>query len=495
MMTETLPGVVERHTVYIDGAWRTPHHEDVLEVVSPWTEEVVGRVCTCDRQDVDLAVRAARGAFDEGEWPRRSVEERTAVLERAIALLEPRAPEIARIVTSELGQPITISSVGVPRALQTGRYFLDIAATVPSHEIRRGAITAAVVREPVGVVAAIAPWNGPFSMAVTKVVPALAAGCTVVFKPAPETPLDVFYLAEALAEVGLPDGVFNLVVGGRDVGEALVSHPGVDHVTFTGSTSTGRGIGAVCGQHLKRVQLELGGKSAALILEDADLDAAAPSLAFGAFYNSGQICLAFSRVLAARSRYAEVVDRLVTSANAMTLGDPFDPQTKLGPLVSRGQRDRVEAYIAAGHADGARLVRGGQRPPHLPRGWYVEPTIFADAANDQRICREEIFGPVVAVMPFDDIDEAIAIANDSDYGLHGGVFTNDADAALRIARSVRTGSFSVNMCAYNVEAPFGGMKASGVGRDTGREGFESFLEFKTINLPEAMTPYLEESRQ
>jgi aldehyde dehydrogenase (NAD+) len=485
-MTATAQGVYERHTTLIDGKWERPADGGVLEVICPSTEEVIGRVPTCNAADVGAAVGAARRAFDRGGWSRRSGTERGEVLRRAIAHLEPQAGEIARVLTSELGQPIRVSAGGVPRALNSARYFVSLGEESPTEEIRRGSTVAAVVKEPVGVVAAIAAWNGPFGLAITKIFPALAAGCSVVFKPAPETPLDIFYIAEALAEAGLPDGVFNLVIGGREAGEALVGHRDVDHVTFTGSTATGRSIGQVCGRDFKRMQLELGGKSAAIVLDDADLDALGTGLAFGAFHNSGQVCLAFTRVLAPRRRYDEVVDLLSRAADAMTLGDPFDPATKLGPLVSAAQRDRVEGYISVGRGEGATLARGGRRPAGLPRGYYVEPTVFADVDNSMRIAREEIFGPVVSVIPYDGLDQAIAIANDSDFGLHGGVFTSDEEQAAYVARAVRAGSFSVNMCMYNIEAPFGGVKSSGVGRDTGREGFESFRELKTVNIPESM---------
>jgi aldehyde dehydrogenase (NAD+) len=486
-MTATAQRLYDRYTVLIDGKWERPTDGGVLEVVCPSTEEVIGRVPVCNAADVHTAVTAARRAFDRGDWARRSGAERGEVLRRAIALLEPKVDEIAHAVTSELGQPIRVSSTGVPRSLNTARYFVGLAEQSPAEEIRRGSTVAAVVKEPVGVVAAIAAWNGPFGLANSKIFPALAAGCSVVFKPAPETPLDIFYIAEALTEAGVPDGVFNLVIGGRETGEALVGHRDVNHVTFTGSTATGRSIGEVCGRDFKRVQLELGGKSAAIVLDDADLGKTGAGLAFGVFHNSGQVCLAFTRVLAPRQRYDEVIDILCGAADRMPLGDPFDPSTKLGPLVSAAQRDRVESYIAAGVGEGAAVTRGGRRPAQLPRGYYIEPTVFTDAGNSMRISREEIFGPVVSVIPYDGLDEAIAIANDSDYGLHGGVFTTDEEKAAYVARSVRTGSFSVNMCMYNVEAPFGGVKSSGIGRDTGLEGFESFRELKTINIPESMT--------
>ncbi|MEW6471419.1 MAG: aldehyde dehydrogenase [Actinomycetota bacterium] len=479
--------VLQRDAFFVGGEWRGPAGTGRIEIVSPSTEEVIGSVPEAGDADVDAAVGAARRAFDAGDWPRLAVAERTAVLERALQALEPRAAEIAAAVTAEMGVPIAIAEQLIPGAFWTARYFMGVAEREPLEELRAGALnTAAVLREPVGVVASIAPWNGPFNLAVAKIVPALAAGCTVVFKPAPETPCDVFYLAEALSEVGLPPGVLNIVTGGRETGAALVAHPGVDKVSFTGSTAAGRQIGAVCGEQFKRVQLELGGKSAAIILDDADLATTMQGLAMGSFFNSGQICAAFSRVLAPRSRYSEVVEALAATARSFVLGDPFDRATTMGPLVSERQRTRVEGYIAAGEKEGAKVVTGGGRPADLPQGWYVEPTVFADVDNSMRIAQEEIFGPVVAVIPHDGPDDAVRIANDSAYGLHGGVFTADEDAALRMARAVRTGTFSVNSFVYNIEAPFGGVKCSGIGRDTGREAVASYYELKTVNLPASM---------
>jgi acyl-CoA reductase-like NAD-dependent aldehyde dehydrogenase len=363
---------------------------------------------------------------------------------------------------------------------------MTLASARPTEELRQGTTPAAVLKEPVGVVASIAPWNGPFNLAVAKIVPALLAGCSVVFKPAPETPLDVFYFVDALTRAELPAGVLNVITGGREAGAALVGHPEIDKVSFTGSSASGRQIGETCGRGFKRAQLECGGKSAAIVLEDADLDTTMAGLAMGSFFNSGQICASYSRVLAPRARYGEIVDALCATAESFRVGDPFEAETTLGPLVSKRQRDRVESYIASGLDEGAKVMTGGGRPPHLPKGWYVEPTVFAEAGNSMRICQEEIFGPVVAVVPYEGIDEAIALANDSPYGLHGAVFTTDDRAAIDVARRIRTGTFSVNSFTYNIEAPFGGVKASGIGRDTGPEALDAYYELKTVNITPSM---------
>jgi acyl-CoA reductase-like NAD-dependent aldehyde dehydrogenase len=476
-------GYVRDHFL-IGGRPAKPESNEELAVISPSSEEWIGSVPLAATQDVDRAVAAARAAFDDGPWPRMPAAERVEILRAAHALLVPQTAEIARVVTSEMGQPITISTEAItPRAIDTILRFAGLAGLL-EEEVRPGsAATAVVLREPVGVVAAIAPWNGPLANAVIKIAPALVAGCTVVYKPAPETPLDAYYLVEALTEAGLPDGVLNLVPAGREVGEHLVRHPGVDKVSFTGSTAAGRRVGAICGEHLKRVTLELGGKSAAIVLEDADLAVAGPALQTASFGNAGQVCASFSRILAPRSRYDEVVEMISERAASIVVGDPFEPETTLGPLVAERQRDRVEGYIASGLEQGARIVRGGGRPAHLERGWFVEPTVFRDVRPEMSIAREEIFGPVVAVIPYDSEDEAVAIANDSDYGLHGGVFTGDPAHGLEIARRVRTGTFTVNGYLVNFDAPFGGVKCSGLGREFSTEGLLSFTEPKTVNFP------------
>ncbi len=478
--------MINREEILIDGQWRKPSSSARSSVISASTEEIIGSVPDVGAEDVDAAVTAARRSFNEGTWRRCSVAERAELLERALDLLAPKLGEVADLVTSEMGQPTSVANMVVPSAIDSARFFINVARNEPTVELRPGQTTAAVLKEPVGVVAAIAPWNGPFNMAVNKIVPALVTGCSVVFKPAPETPLDVYYFAEALLQAGLPAGVFNLITGGRDAGRALVDHPEVDKVSFTGSTAAGREIGAACGSSFKRVQLELGGKSAAIILEDADLGTTMTGLAMGSFFNTGQVCAAYSRVLVPRSRYDEVVGALVATAESFAVGDPFDPATTMGPLVSERQRERVEGYIRIGLEEGAQLLTGGGRPEGLDRGWYVQPTVFAAPDNSLRICQEEIFGPVATVLTYDTVDEAIAIANDSDFGLHGAVFTADPEAAVAVARQVRTGTFSVNSFNYNIEAPFGGVKCSGVGRDTGREGITAYYELKTINLTPGM---------
>lgn len=476
---------VERSHFWIGGRRASPHGTERIEVICPSTERVIGSVPRATAEDVDDAVSAARAAFDDGEWPRMTLGERATVLMEAYAALEPRSGEIAALTTAEMGVPITAARNGaIPRALGLIPQNIAFAEHVAFEQERPSAMARVLVwREPVGVAAAIAPWNTPFMSAIGKVAPALLMGCTVVYKPAPETPLDAYYFAEALHAAGLPDGVLNLVPADWEVGEHLVKHREIDKVSFTGSSAAGRRVGGICGEQLKRVTLELGGKGAAIILDDANLDQAAATLSQSAFGSSGQVCVSFSRVLAPRGRYDEVVELMVESARALVVGDPFDPATTLGPLVARRQRDRVERYIQYGIDDGARLVIGGERPADLDRGWYVEPTVFADVDNTSRIGQEEIFGPVVAIIPYDSEDEAVALANDTAYGLHGGVFTADHEHGLAIARRVRTGTFTVNGYLVNFDAPFGGVKSSGIGREFGVEGVLGYTEQKTINVP------------
>jgi len=368
-------------------------------------------------------------------------------------------------------------------AIGSVRHACAAARQVVVEEFRDGRVNALVRLEPVGVVAAVAPWNGPFLQALYKIVYPLLAGCPVVFKPAPETPLDAFYVAEAFEEAGLPPGMLSVLPGGPAVGEYLVSHPGVDAVFFTGSTQTGRRIGAECGAQMRRMVLELGGKSAAIVLDDADLAIAVPGLSAGAFGNTGQNCAATSRVLVARSRHDEVVEALAAAAGTLVVGDPLDDATDLGPLVSLRQRDKVAAYIRQALADGAASVAPGGSLP--PRGWYLRPTVLASVDNSSRVAQEEVFGPVVCVIPFDGDAEAVRMADDSPYGPHGSVLTQDDERALAVARAVRTGTFSINGFVLNSERPFGGVKASGVGRKYGAEGIREFMELTTINLARA----------
>ncbi len=471
--------------LFINGTWQQPSTDRTFDIVSPHSEEVIARVPEGREADIDRAVAAARAAFDEGPWPRLPAAERAAAMERLLAALQTRSDEMAQTITAEMGSPITFSNLGqVMASNMVLDYFARLARTYAFEEVRDGMLGPALVRrEAVGVVAAIVPWNVPQFTIMLKLGPALAAGCTLVIKPAPETPLDSILLAEAIREADIPAGVINIVPAGREVGEHLVRHPDVDKVSFTGSTAAGRRIGALCGEQLKRVTLELGGKSAAIILDDADLSTTIGGLLPAMIMNNGQACVAQTRILASRRRYAEVAEALAAALGAVTVGDPADPSTFVGPLVSARQRERVEHYLQLGPKEGARVAVGGGRPAAQPRGWYVEPTLFVDATNEMRIAREEIFGPVAALIAYEDEADALRIANDSEYGLSGTVWTADIEHGVEVARRVRTGTYTVNGFQMEFSAPFGGFKHSGIGRELGPEGLEAYLEAKTINLP------------
>ncbi len=475
---------LDRDTLFIDGDWAVPTGGELIEVVSPHSEQVVATVPEGTTADIDAAVSAARRAFDHGPWPRMSPEERIEVVQAFSNLYAARMGEMADVITTEMGSPTSFSNLAqAPAPWMMIESFISIAKAFPWEEVRPGALGTDVIvrREPVGVVAAIPPWNVPQFTTISKLAPALLAGCTVVLKPAPETPLDSYLMAEMLQEAGLPAGVVNIVAAGREVGEHLVAHPGVDKVAFTGSTAAGRKIAAVCGEQLKRVSLELGGKSAAIVLDDADLAATMEGLKFTALMNSGQACVAQTRILASRTRYAEVVDALAETVSGMQVGDPADAATEIGPMVAQRQQERVEKYIALGQEEGARVVVGGNgMPDGLEHGWYVRPTVFADVDNRMRIAQEEIFGPVLSVIAYDDVDDAVRIANDSDYGLAGTVWTADASAGLDVARRVRTGTYGVNTYTMDFAAPFGGYKTSGIGREFGAEGLAQYTELKAI---------------
>ncbi|NHC25423.1 aldehyde dehydrogenase [Nocardioides sp. IC4_145] len=475
---------LDRDAFYIDGQWAAPATSATLQVVSPHSEQVVATVPEGSAADVDAAVAAARRAFDEGPWPRMSPEERIEVVQAFSGLYAGKVAEMADLITTEMGAPTSFSNLAQsPAPWMQIEAFLGIARAFPWEETRPGVLGPEVIvrREPVGVVAAIPPWNVPQFTTISKVVPALLAGNTVVVKPAPETPLDTYLMAELLEEAGVPAGVVNIVAAGREVGEHLVAHPGIDKVAFTGSTAAGRKIAAVCGEQLKRVSLELGGKSAAIVLDDADLAATMEGLKFVALMNSGQACVAQTRILASRANYDAVVGALAETVSGMVVGDPADPATEIGPMVARRQQERVEKYIALGQEEGARVVVGGNgMPDGLDRGWYVRPTVFADVDNRMRIAQEEIFGPVLSVIAYDDVDDAVRIANDSDYGLAGTVWTGDPDAGLDVARRVRAGTYGVNTYTMDFAAPFGGFKASGIGREFGPEGLAQYTELKAI---------------
>ncbi|MEI7593737.1 MAG: aldehyde dehydrogenase [Actinomycetes bacterium] len=470
---------------FINGKWMPATGSDTVDVVSPSTLESIGSVPEATTADMDKAVAAAREAFDVGPWPRMTPDDRADIMASISTGITERMDEFARLISSENGCPYSFSIMGqVYAATAVIDYFTDLTRRYPFEEFRAGMMGPTLVRhEGVGVAAGIIPWNVPLFIIALKMAPALASGSTIVLKPAPETPLDANLLAEVLEASGLPAGVVNIVPAGREVGEHLVRHRDVNKVSFTGSTVAGRKIGGICGEQLKRCTLELGGKSAAIICDDTDLSTVIPNLLPASLMNNGQACVAQTRILASRNRYAEVRDALAEAVAAFKVGDPLDPETECGPLVAERQRDRVEGYIAAGIAEGATLVVGGGRPAGFDRGWYVEPTLFADVDNSMKIAQEEIFGPVLTLIGYENERDAVAIANDSDYGLSGTVWTDDVEKGIEIARKVRTGTYTVNGFGMDFGSPFGGYKSSGVGRELGPEGLGAFLEDKAICLP------------
>ncbi len=477
----------ERRQLFVGGEWVEPSAGGVIEVVSPHTEKPIAAVAAAGPADVDRAVAAARRVQDESEWPHLDPAERIAAVRRIAECYQPRAREIAQLITAEMGSPISFSKFSQAQLpMMLFQAFAGIAEAFPWEERRPGFFGGEVVvrRESAGVVAAIVPWNVPLFLVAGKVAPALLAGCSIVVKPAPETPLDSLVLAEIVEEAGIPPGVVSILPGDRAVGEALVNHAGVDRVSFTGSTSVGRKIAAACGANLKKASLELGGKSAAIVLDDADPAAVAEGIKLAGLMNNGQACVAQTRILVPEPRKAEFTDALTAMVEGLAVGDPADKTTEIGPLVAERQRACVRGYIEDGQREGARLVVGGSdAPAGLASGWYVRPTLFADVDNRMKIAREEIFGPVLSVIAYDgDAEQAVRIANDSEYGLSGSVWTADADRGLEIARRVRTGSFGVNS-PYTMDpaAPFGGVKQSGIGRELGSEGLEGYVDLKSIS--------------
>jgi aldehyde dehydrogenase (NAD+) len=477
--------------LYIGGEWVEPSSSSTIDVVSPTTEEIVGRVPEAQNADVDRAVAAAKDAFEHGPWPRMTPAERATVLSKAAEAIRNDMQGIAELISGEMGSPVSwglLAQVLAPTMILD--YYAGLGSTFQFDTVKDGLLGPVLVaKEPVGVVAAITPWNVPLFLAAAKLAPALLSGSTVVFKPAPETPLDANLFAEILETAGLPKGVLSVVPAGREVGEHLVNHPDVNKVSFTGSSLAGKKIGAACGANLKRFSLELGGKSAAILLDDVNLAEALPLMMPNAIMNNGEACISLTRILAPRHRYQEVTEALADQMRNMKVGDALDPATEVGPLVAERQRDRVENYIKIGQDEGAKIALGGGRPDGLDKGWFVEPTLFVDVDNSMRIAQEEIFGPVLSVIPYDSDDDAVSIANDSDYGLCGGVFTADNDRGLGVARRVRTGTYMVNSSTpIDFSSPFGGYKESGMGREFGEDGLELFLEKKTINLPAGYTP-------
>ncbi|HEV7770000.1 MAG TPA: aldehyde dehydrogenase family protein [Solirubrobacterales bacterium] len=476
----TAAEVQVRDKVFIGGEWVEPEGGAPLEVINSTTEEVMGTTPACSAADADRAVRAARDAFDS--WSQTSREERAGYLAAIAAGLGERTEEISTTIAAELGMPLKLSQM-----IQAGLPIAQFAAMPKLMEEvawEEEIGNSRVLREPVGVLGAITPWNYPLNQIAAKVAPALAAGCTVVLKPSEVVPLNAFILAEVIEAAGLPAGVFNLVTGtGPVVGEAIAAHPGVDMVSFTGSTRAGRRVSELAAATVKPVAMELGGKSPNVILDDADLNRAVPDGVAKCFLNSGQTCSALTRMLVPRQRLAEAEEIAAATAESFTPGDPFDDATRLGPLVSDVQRQRVRGYIEKGEAEGARLLTGGAEAPEgLDRGYFVRPTVFSEVEPQMTIAQEEIFGPVLSIQPYEGEDDAVRIANDSSYGLAGGVWSADSDRAISVARRIRAGQIEINGGAFNPLAPFGGFKQSGHGRENGRLGIEELLVAKSLQL-------------
>lgn len=485
MTNQSAPNLKHPGQIFIDGAWVEPASKDRFSVISAHSEEVIATVASAGEADVARAAAAARKAFDEGPWPRMAPQERAGYVRKISQLLEPRMPEIARAWVDQIGA----LAGAAPMVTGGGKfwfdYYADLAESYAWETVLPrfdGEGSAKIVREPVGTVATIAPWNNAFGIMAGKVAPALVAGGTVVMKPAPETPIETYILAEVVEEAGLPPGVVNLVCADRAASDALVRNTDIDKVSFTGSVAAGRTIGMACAERFARCTLELGGKSAAIVLEDADIEMAGAMLANVITISAGQVCATLSRVIAVDAVHDQLVEAIREEMKRITVGHPDDPAARMGPLAMARQRERVEEYIAVGRAEGAELVLGGGRSADLDRGWYFDPTLFVGVTPEMRIAREEIFGPVLTTLRAKDEAEAVRLANDSEFGLYGAVFTRDADRAYRVARKVRTGTVAHNGFLFDPSLPFGGFKASGIGREGGEAGLTSFTETKSIIL-------------
>jgi betaine-aldehyde dehydrogenase len=480
-MTASQKSDVKIHDkIYIDGKWTGPSGSGMLDVINSTTEEVMARVPEGTPADIDRAVKAARAALES--WSATTAEQRAAYLRAITEGLTGRRNEIAAVIAEEVGMPLPLATAvqaGLPATIMG-----SFAKLVGEYSFEERVGNSLIVREPIGVVGCITPWNFPLHQVVAKLAPALAAGCTVVLKPSEVAPLTAFILAEIVDNEGLPPGVFNLVTGtGPIAGEALASHPQVDMISFTGSTRAGKRVGELAAATVKRVALELGGKSANVILDDADFEKAVRTGVNNCYFNSGQTCSAWTRMLVPREKHDEAVRIAKETAEGFSVGDPTTGQAKLGPLVSAAQRDRVRAYIKKGVEEGATLVTGGAEVPEgLSKGYFIRPTVFAGVSSEMTIAQEEIFGPVLSIMPYDTEEEAIRIANDTIYGLAGGVWSSDENRARRVARRLRTGQVDINGGKFNPMAPFGGYKQSGNGREMGKYGLEEYLEAKSIQM-------------
>ncbi|WP_380871677.1 aldehyde dehydrogenase [Sphingomonas sp. DBB INV C78] len=485
--------MIRRDKFLIGGQYVDPAGTELLKVISPITEEVIGEVPLATAADIDRAVAAARHAFEEGPWPRMSIEERGDYLERMIGLLELHIDEARDLQIAEMGGPLKLYGPQTPAMLGPRiREAISVAKQATLQEVRQGSYGKVVVsRTPLGVVGAIIPWNTPVAALMIKMLPAMLAGTPIILKPAPESPLSCYIIADALAQLGLPEGAVSIIPAGREVGEHLVRHRGVDKISFTGSTAAGRQIGMICGEQIKPATLELGGKSAAILLDDFDLRKTLPILERNSLTNTGQICIATTRILVSERRHDELVDALVERVGKMKVGNPFEADTDFGPLAAQRQRERVEAFIKAGRDAGAKVALGGGRPD-IAKGWYVEPTIFTGVENDMSIAREEIFGPVLSIIRYKNEDEAIRIANASDYGLGGAIYSADIARGLAVAAQVQTGSCVINEgIPGGGGGPFGGIKQSGIGREQGLEGLYNHYYLKSVTLPMGVEPILE----